>query len=386
MIHKRYDPADFCYVNPDPDFRLTSLERLTLTGGPELERALLRMARQFDNFVEQSPLQRANLEQMQEALAYYAVSGWLSESRGAFVYPGTPRYWAVTPVHGLQNGVIEDIQFKSQHEAHLPCLREVVASVPENRTVHVRLWRHHKPARATMIAVHGWTMGDQRVNSLAFLPGIFFRLGLDVALIELPYHGRRRPGHPLAVDPLLTTDAVLQAISDLRALGLYLKHTGNSCFGVVGMSLGGYLAALWASLDWLEFCVPLVPLVSLAEVEWQLLQKRPHFEELNRMGLTYELLDHLYQFHSPLALPTQVERERLLMIAGVGDKVVPESHPQRLWEHWGKPEIHWLNGGHMTQFQQREAFRSINRFLQGLGLAQKRFSRAVKPRRSKESL
>jgi pimeloyl-ACP methyl ester carboxylesterase len=140
------------------------------------------------------------------------------------------------------------------------------------------------------------------------------------------------------------------------------------------MSLGGYLAALWASLDPLAFCVPLVPLVSLAEVEWKLLQRRPHFEELNRIGLTHDLLDHIYSFHSPLALTPQIAKERLLLIAGIGDQIVPETQPQKLWEHWDKPEIHWLGGGHMTQFQRSEAFLAINRFLQRLGLAQKRFS------------
>jgi pimeloyl-ACP methyl ester carboxylesterase len=375
VIHRRYDPADFCFINPDPKFRLTPLERLTLTGGPELERALQRMARQFDNFVEQSPLQRADLDQLQEALTYYAVSGWLSEPRLAFSQPVTPPFWAVTPVHGLPDGVIEDIQFKSQHEPHLPILRALRGRAPENETVHVRLWRHHRRARSTMIAVHGWTMGDQRVNSLAFLPGFFYRLGMNVALIELPYHGRRSPQSPLSLDPLLTTDAVLQAISDLRALNLYLKMNGSEGTGVVGMSLGGYLAALWASLDPLAFCVPLVPLVSLAEVEWQLLQRRPHFEELNRVGLTHDLLEHIYSFHSPLALSPQIAKERLLLIAGIGDQIVPETQPQKLWEHWDKPEIHWLGGGHMTQFQRSEAFLAINRFLQRLGLAQKRFSK-----------
>jgi pimeloyl-ACP methyl ester carboxylesterase len=375
VINRRYNPADFCFINPDPNFRLTPLERLTLTGGPELERALQRMAKQFDNFVEDSPLVKADLDQLQEALAFYAVSGWLSEPRRAFVMPVTPPYYAVTPVHGLPDGVIEDLQFRTQHQSHLPILRDLKQKAPENETVHVRLWRHHRKARSTMIAVHGWTMGDQRVNSLAFLPGVFYRLGMDVALIELPFHGRRRPKEALSLDPLVTTDAVLQSISDLRALGLYLRSIGNQNYGVVGMSLGGYLSALWATLDILDFCVPIVPLVSLAEVEWSLLKRRPAFEELNKQGLTHDLLEHIYSFHSPLALPVQMEKERLLLIAGIGDQVVPESQPQRLWEHWGKPDIYWLGGGHMTQFQRSEAFQAINRFLQRLGFAQKRFSR-----------
>lgn len=371
-MNRKYNPADFCFINPDPGFRLTPLERLTLTGGPELERALQRMARQFDNFIEDSPLEQADLEQLQEALTYYAVSGWLSEPRRAFAMPVCPPYYAVTPVHGLPDGVIEDIQFRSQHTPHLPSLQSIPDDTPENQTVHVRLWRHHKRARSTMIAIHGWTMGDQRVNSLAFLPGVFYRLGMDIALIELPYHGRRRPGHPLKLDPLVTTDAVLQSISDLRALSLYLRSIGNTNVGVVGMSLGGYLGSLWSTLDKLEFCVPIVPLVSLAEVEWSLLQRRPCFEELNRVGLTHDLLEHIYSFHSPLALPVQLERERLLLIAGIGDQVVPETQPQRLWEHWGKPDIYWLSGGHMAQFQRSEAFQGITRFLQRLGLANKR--------------
>lgn len=382
MNHRRYNPADFCFINPDPNFRLTPLERLTLTGGPELERALQRMARQFDNFVEDSPLERADLDQLQEALTFYAVSGWLSEPRRAFPMPVTPPYHAITPVHGLPDGVIEDLQFRSQHQPHLPLLRGLREKTPENETVHVRFWRHQRKARATMIAIHGWTMGDQRLNSLAFLPGVFYRLGMDVALIELPYHGRRSPREPVSLDPLITTDAILQSISDLRALALYLRSQNVDHYGVVGMSLGGYLASLWASLDRFDFCVPIVPLVSIAEVEWQLLQRRPCFEELHRVGLTHDLLEHIYSFHSPLSFPVQLERERLLLIAGIGDQVVPETQPQRLWEHWGKPDIHWLGGGHVTQFQRSEAFQTISRFLQRLGYARKRFARKTIARKA----
>jgi dienelactone hydrolase len=370
LIDRKNHPSDFCFLNNEPGFRLTPLERLTLTGGPELERALQRMAKQFDNFVEASPLAKTDLDELQQALTFYALHGWLSEPAKAFKAPPSPKYFAITPVHGLPDGIIEDIQFRSEHAAHLPTLHALRMAAPENETVHARLWRHYEGDRTTMVAIHGWTMGDQRLNSLAFLPGVFYRMGMNVVLIELTYHGRRRPQGPLSLDPLITSDAVIQAISDLRALALFLGEQGHHKLGVVGMSLGGYLASLWASLDQLSFCVPIVPLVSLAEVEWKLMQKRPFFSEMNRIGLTHELLDHIYSFHSPLSHQVQIAKELLLLIAGVDDKVVPETQPNALWEHWGKPEIRWFSGGHVTQFERSETFAAISSFLIDIGVCQ----------------
>ena len=66
--------------------------------------------------------------------------------------------------------------------------------------------------------------------------------------------------------------------------------------------------------------------------------------------------------------PLAIAPERSLIIAGRGDRIVPVEHPTMLWEHWGRPCIHWLDGGHVAPFGRRAAFNAIATFLRGLGV------------------
>jgi len=65
---------------------------------------------------------------------------------------------------------------------------------------------------------------------------------------------------------------------------------------------------------------------------------------------THGELRSLYRLHSPLTYPLRVPRERVLIIAGRGDRIVPPEHPHALWRHWGEPAIHWFSGSHLAPF------------------------------------
>src|SRR6185369_17321605 len=91
-------------------------------------------------------------------------------------------------------------------------------------------------------------------------------------LFTLPFHGSRVRAGRGAVpefpgeDPRLNVEGFRQAVFDLRNLIHFLLGRGHPRVGVIGMSLGGYLAALSASLEpRLDFVVPIIPLSSLAD-------------------------------------------------------------------------------------------------------------------------
>jgi Alpha/beta hydrolase domain containing 18 len=273
-------------------------------------------------------------------------------------------------VHGFSDGEVVDLRFPS---AYRPFSATVPARMPpENSTVYVRHWRHSVGAPATIVAIHGWTMGDQRINSLAFVPGMFYLLGLDVAIVELPLHGRRaprkgeRPAFP-GPDVIITNEAIGQIISDLRELTMFLKGRGVSEVGVIGVSLGAYVAALWSSLEKLSFCIPIVPLCSMAEVAWEIVSRRPDFPRLQADGLSIELLRNLFVVHSPLIHKPKHDRTRALIIAGIADKMVPARQTNMLWGHWHHPQLFWFDGGHAAQFKRSGAYEEIKKFLVGLG-------------------
>src|SRR5690606_33705729 len=120
--------------------------------------------------------------------------------------------------------------------------------------------------------------------------GYFYRNGFDIVLVELPFHGRRRAEQTATLFPstdfVVTNEAIAQAISDVRELQLYLTSMGVKTVGAMGMSLGAYVASLWASLDPLAFCIPIVPLVSMADLAWSIVVNDPQFSLYRAQGIS----------------------------------------------------------------------------------------------------
>lgn len=374
VFEKRDTPSDYCFLDTAPGYRLTQFERLTLTGGEELSRAVDWLARQFSTISSGIHLGRVDASRVVGAAGFYSQGRWADDPESFFADSHDSGELKIVPVHGLSDGQVLDLEFPSTYQPRNPDYVSDFERFSENRTVYARVWKHHGRGRATILAIHGWTMGDQRLNSLAFLPGVFYDLGLDVAMIELPFHGRRRPvGDNRAsflfpdADVVRANESVAQAISDLRQLRKRLETLGFCNVGCVGMSLGGYVGALWASLDPLAFCVPVVPLVSMDEMVWTVLESRPELCAGADGSVTFELLADVFRVHSPLRFQPKLPPERILIIAGKGDQIVHAHQSKLLWRHWGKPAIQRFSGGHVTHFGRARAIKSVIGFLASLG-------------------
>jgi len=122
-------------------------------------------------------------------------------------------------------------------------------------------------SRATLVALHGFGMGQPRLGAIAMFAGEWFRRGLDVALVTLPFHGDRTPpdarfsGEYFAVpDVSRLAGAVRRAIYEIDRVTLWLRERTQAPVGLLGMSLGGYLTSLMAGLYGdLDFVIPIVP-------------------------------------------------------------------------------------------------------------------------------
>jgi pimeloyl-ACP methyl ester carboxylesterase len=379
VFDDEHKPTDYCILDTSPEYRLSRFERLTLTGGAELEKAISWVVRQLGRLHPEPSLSDFSVSDALVASEFYRAEPFATNPQIFYEAPSGGGEVKQTEVHGLEDGKILDLEYWSCYRPNNPAFATEFSRFKENQRVHVRYWRHDSAPTGTMIAVHGWTMGDQRLNSLAFLPGVFYRLGLNVALIELPFHGRRKPLRVKgdASEEIMfpsshlvrTNECMGQIISDLRQLREFLREDAGEEIGVIGMSLGGYIGALWSSLDLLSFCIPVVPMVSMSDIAWEFLSRDSHFRIFKKQGLTQELLESIYRLHCPLTYELQLKRERTLIIAGSDDRIVPATQPRALQKHWGMPAIHWMDGGHLAHFKRSRAFITIVQFLRGLELA-----------------
>jgi pimeloyl-ACP methyl ester carboxylesterase len=270
---------------------------------------------------------------------------------------------------------VVDLAFPSRFRPTWPAYREEFASYAANLTARVRLYTAGAP-RPTVICLHGWGAGRTWLDERAFAVPYLCRIGLDVALFQLPFHGLRTPaGSPRsgALFPgpnvVRTNETFGQLISDLRALARFLRARGAPAVGALGMSLGGYTTALWAGLDDdLAFAGAIIPAVSMARLFWAHGAGSPARQRASRAGVTAELLDEAFAVHAPLGRPVRLPRERLFIAAARGDRITPPEQAEMLWRHWGEPELCWVPGGHLTQLARGDSFRALRRALTSLGL------------------
>src|SRR5262249_32905933 len=76
----------------------------------------------------------------------------------------------------------------------------------------------------------------------------------------------------------------------------------------------------------------------------------------------------LYRIHSPLAHHLRLDRERVLILAARGDRIVPAEHAVWLWSHWDAPRLVWFTGSHLVPFGRGHMLAEMLAFFRGLGM------------------
>jgi pimeloyl-ACP methyl ester carboxylesterase len=281
------------------------------------------------------------------------------------------------PLFRPNDGNCLDLRFESPYVPVNPRIRASYLRHEKNRFAHARWWRHQRGPRPTIIAVHGFSADMYHVNEYFFALPWLYRLGFDVVLFTLPFHGKRQTrfspfsGHGFFAGGIpRINEAFGQAIFDLRILmdHLLVSH-GVPRVGITGVSLGGYTSALAAAVDdRLAFSIPNVPVVSLPDLvlEWKPLGSIVSGSlSLYRRGI--EDARYLLAVTSPLTYAPVLRRERLMVIGGVADRLAPPKHARVLWEHWDRCRLHWFPGNHVLHFDRGTYLREIARFLGSIG-------------------
>jgi pimeloyl-ACP methyl ester carboxylesterase len=263
-----------------------------------------------------------------------------------------------------------DLTWPSGYEPFLSEVRDPYLQTLENQFAHARLFRGHTP-RPVAILVHGYLMGRLPVDERIWPIGRLDELGLDSALVVLPFHGRRadptrtsRPEFP-GRDPRVANEGFRQVVGEIRSLAAWLRRQGHPGVGVIGMSLGGYAAALVATVEpELDFVVPIIPLASLADFAFEQgsLSESPELR-----AREHALLEQAYHLTSPLARPPLVAPERALVLGGKADRITPLSHARRLAHHFRAPLAAW-HGGHLLQLGRNEAWDRIAELVRRVGV------------------
>jgi len=318
-----------------------------------------------------SVYERINQE-IAEAIKFYGKRGWLDRPEGFFTAPPPPADVDVRSFTN-RNRTHERIFFDSGYQPHAgEPGRDRWLGYTGNHRQYALMLRHDEP-RPWLVCVHGTEMGRAALDLTLFRAWHLHEdFGLNVVLPVLPMHGPRAKGLPKGSvfpgeDVMDDVHATAQAVWDIRRVLAWIRsQQPDAQIGLNSISLGGYIAALVASLDDDLACAILgVPPSNLVE----LLGRHAGLGKDDPRRETLDLAQPIGRMISPLSMEPKVPPEGRFIYAGVADRIVhPREQVLQLWEHWGRPEIGWYHGGHTGFFQARPVQRFIDAALVQSGL------------------
>ncbi len=269
----------------------------------------------------------------------------------------------------------ETLHFESPYVAQNRELRARYAGFRANRSAFAQHWIHDDGPRPTLCVIHGFGASDFRLNSQFFRLEWFYRQGYDILMYVIPFHGKRGnrgliDGAGIFAGGLSNlNEGIAQAVHDFRAFVDYLEGTGVEQIGVTGLSLGGYVSSLLAAVDpRLKIVVPNAPVTHISELvrDWfpaNILLAA----SLRAFGIPQEEAAASVAVHSPLNYAPVVGRDRLMIIGGLGDRLAPPEQSRLLWEHWGRPRLHWFPGNHVIHTGRSAYIGEMRRFMRDVG-------------------
>jgi len=220
----------------------------------------------------------------------------------------------------------------------------------ENNVVHGRLYRcaQHWQERPTILLLHGWNDVLNHRFRFPLMAGQINRTGFNAATLEAPFHFQRRPrllgawGNFLCPDILRTVEAARQAIAETRSFAEWLRQQGCPAVGLMGVSLGGWLAGLAVCRDARFSCaVLLVPVARLDR-----LVEEAAFCSSIRLALQGRPVGAT-KLNLAQNRPA-ISKENILLIQAVHDLFVPAETMDELWRAWNQPDIWRLRYGHIS--------------------------------------
>ncbi len=302
--------------------------------------------------------------------AFYHEMGYVDEPATFFSRPEEQPAYRIesqAPYHG---GAYQVISFPSGFAPRNPFIRRRYMRFSENRTGYLVRWIHGDRPRPTILCVHGFMMGSPREAERMFKIRTLFDLGLDAALFILPLHWRRIKGGRSARriyltlgDASFTNECIAQSVFDLDNAFLILNDLGAADIGMVGASLGGYVAGVYACLrDHMRFAALMVPALSfLRPLGPEAFLERAPFDAAWR-GLILRAAN----FHSPLNLTPRIPSGNILVVASRGDRVCPSDLVEELERRWRLTRCHFRTGGHWLVFDKLRG-RAWYGFLKAMG-------------------
>lgn len=227
---------------------------------------------------------------------------------------------------------------------------------PQNQIVWAEVFVPRQvPGKVPAVVIlHSW--GVHKPDTELALARTLTKQGMISAVLTLPYHVQRTPSGYLSGELMIVADVqrmretMRQSVLDTMRLIDWLQsqpQVAPDRMGVVGISLGAIIGAV--VLGWeqrLNAGVLILGGANLADILWRSPLTLGVRSELRGKGLNYQQLKEGLDLVEPSRYLSGQYGERVLMINGRYDMVIPRESARALRQSLGEGPILWLNTGH----------------------------------------
>jgi pimeloyl-ACP methyl ester carboxylesterase len=223
-----------------------------------------------------------------------------------------------------------------------------------NDSVKGEVYLNKSESKPNVIFVHGWRMkAFDRVKKI-FHHSIMNNLGWNMYYYTLPYHLERQPKQSLYSGEFMvsaninrTVESTRQAIIDLRAFIQWIKSNKQGPVVIVGVSLGGFISNLVATLEpEIDALVSVFYSNRLSYSIWNTIPGKYIRQDLEHHGMNYNDLVRYWKITEPNQELPRINKDNILLISAKHDQYVHIQDADLLWESWEKPTRYVYNCGH----------------------------------------
>jgi len=300
------------------------------------------------------PKNRGDRDEYLERLRFYQADRWGQNERPFFKIPDSAPKPTTIETRAYHGGESVVISYPSRYEVRNPALADDFNQYKRNGAGYLNLWRHGDEDRPLVLCIHGFMMGHPKRAERMFRIKKLFNLGPDVALYTLPHHWRRSQGSRRILSPdnlPLSIETFGQNLHDLHSAMLILRQRGYDKIGIIGASMGGLTASLYATTAPLaDFMFLVVPVVGM---DIYLAPRKKYFTFPIDRDIV-EASGRAAPIISALNYKPRFDLDRFQVVMHAGDRMCPGEDTKRWIEAWKIKNVVEVVGGHWLYFD-REA-------------------------------
>lgn len=255
----------------------------------------------------------------------------------------------VEPKFQFKVTAVENKSDNKKYEVEFPSA--IKTGVPQNDNPKFTLYvpGNGKP-EASLILVHYLGGSFEMMHTLG---QSFASKKLASAVIYLPFYGpRAEKGKDEGMGHSATEEDIVkfyrQSVADIRRIRAVLAHMYEKEVSIMGISLGGIVAALSAGVA-PEFYRNMILIGGgdIARVVFnESKETQPYIREFEKRGINEEKLRQICKPIDPLTYAYRIPRLKTLMYNAIADEIIPRICTTKLHDAIGRPFLKWMVGGH----------------------------------------